>query len=188
MNYFSRLSDIISCSLESLLAEAEDPAVAIGRIIAEIEEGLTGARRSVQSAAAAEQRLRAELVERTGQVTFWGNKAREELSAGREDGARQSLMRRRETEDLVAGIEQQLAAATSTREHLSTTMRAIEARLAEAQRQQRELNSQAATQSAQGRESGDSTGTEPAPHVDRSRAAQIEADLEALRREMQKAR
>lgn len=186
MSYFSRLSDIISCSLDDLLADAAEPATAMGRIIAEIEEGLTGARRSVQSATGAEQRLRTELVERTGQVAFWGNKAREELSAGREDGARQSLMRKRETEDLVAGIEQQLAAATSTREHLSTTMRAIEARLAEAQRRQRELTSRESPSSVRNSTSGDSTAPELGPPFERSRAAQVEAELEALRRELQK--
>jgi phage shock protein A len=132
MSFFSRLSDIISCKLDDLLADAQEPAAAIGRIVSEIEEGLAGARRSVQSAANGEQRLRMELVERQGQAVFWGKKAREELAGGREEGARQSLLRKRETEDLVAGIEQQLAAATSTREHLTTTMRAIEARLAEA--------------------------------------------------------
>src|SRR5436190_12342558 len=102
MSFFSRLSDIISCKLEDLLTGAQDPPAAILRIVSEIEEGLAGARRSVQSAANAEQRLRLELVERQGQAVFWGKKAREELGGGREDGARQSLLRRRETEDLVA--------------------------------------------------------------------------------------
>lgn len=184
MTYFSRLSDIISCSLDGLLAGADDPAAAIGRIISEIEEGLTGARRSVQSATGAEQRLRTELVERTGQAAFWGNKAREELAAGREDGARQSLMRKRETEDLVAGLEQQLAAATSTRDHLSTTLRAIEARLAEAQRRQCELIAPAGLQPEQDGVPGTRSGTDLAPNINRSRAAEVEADLEALRREM----
>jgi phage shock protein A len=186
MSYFSRLSDIVTCSLEGMLANTDDRAAAIARIITEIEEGLTGARRSVQSATGAEQRLRTELVERSGQAAFWGKKAREELAAGREDGARQSLMRKRETEDLVAGLEQQLAAAASTREHLSTTMRAIEARLAEAQRRQRELQSPDAHPVTQTGAPRESIGTTSAPQVDRTRAAEIEADLEALRRELQK--
>lgn len=185
MSYFSRLSDIVTCSLDGLLANADDRAAAINQIITEIEEGLTGARRSVQSAAGAEQRLRTELVERSGQAAFWGKKAREELAAGREDGARQSLMRKRETEDLVAGLEQQLAAAASTRDHLSTTLRAIEARLAEAQRRQRDLQSPNSAPVVRDGAPREAVGTAAAPHVDRTRAAEIEADLEALRRELQ---
>lgn len=182
MSYFSRLSDIVSCSLDDLLADTKDPAAAIARIIGEIEEGLTGARRSVQSAGVAEERLRTELVERSGQAAFWGKKAREELSAGREDDARQSLMRKRETEDLAAGIEQQLAAATSTREHLSTTMRAIEARLAEARRRQNDLSG--GEKPRPKRQAADATASPAAASIDRSRAEQIEAELEELRREL----
>lgn len=182
MTYFSRLSDIISCKLEDLIADAPDPAAALTRIVAEIEEGLAGAKRSVYAASNAEQRLRQELEERASQVSFWGQKARDELLAGREDGARQALARKKETEDLQAGLEQQLAAATSTREHLSTTLRAIEARLAEARRRQQDQTAGASTTSAKTR----SGGTVDAGAHDRARAAQIEEELEALRRELQK--
>ncbi|MGQ0633970.1 MAG: PspA/IM30 family protein [Planctomycetaceae bacterium] len=183
MTYFSRLSDIISCKLEDLLADAPDPAAAVARIISEIEEGLAGAKRSVNSAANAEDRLRAELAERAAQVGYWAQQAREELLAGREDGARQALSRKKEAEDLQAGLEQQLAAATSTREHLTTTLRAIDARLAEARRRQQDLANglKTAPHGARVPHAG-----EPAP-LDRSRAAQVEAELEALRKELRQA-
>ncbi len=45
-----------------------------------------------------------------------------------------ALLRKREVGDLVAGLEQQLTASLATRDHLQTTLRAIEARRAEAQR------------------------------------------------------
>lgn len=181
MSYFSRLSDIISYKLDELLANASDPPAAMARIVSEIEEGLNGARRSVTAAGASEQRLRTELVERQGQAAFWGRKAREEMSAGNEDGARQSLLRRRETEDLVAGLEQQLAAATSTREHLTTTLRAIEARLAEAQRRQEQFLNPPPASAPQPRAAGISPAELP---PDRSRDPEIEAELELLRREL----
>src|SRR5262245_61924023 len=188
MSFFSRLSDIVSCRLDDLLADAHDAGTALGRMISEIEEGLAGARRSVQSAGAAEQRLQTELVERQGQAAFWGKNAREELAAGRENSARQSLLRKRETEDLAAGIQQQLAAATSTREHLSTTLRAIEARLAEAQRRQREFRESDTLLAAPKRAEAPSSGTTSTAAVDRTRAAEIDAELEALRREMDQSR
>ncbi len=114
MSFFSRLSDIVSCKLDDLIGEQRDPTTAIARIISEIEEGLTGATRSVAAAGRAEERLQAELVERNQQAAWWGDKARQELAQDRDDAARQALLRKRETGDLVAGIEQQLAAATST--------------------------------------------------------------------------
>jgi phage shock protein A len=183
MSFFSRLSDIVSCKLDDLIGEQADPTAAMARIISEIEEGLAGAKRSVTAAGGSEERLKAELAERRQQVAWWGDKARQELSLDHDDAARQALLRKRETEDLAAGIEQQLAAATSTREHLSTTMRAIEARLAEARRKQQELQAGPAPAA---RQSARPTGSALPATVDRARAAQIEAELEALRKELKK--
>ena len=183
MSFFSRLSDIVSCKLDDLIAEQQDAPAAMSRIISEIEEGLAGAKRSVTAAGKSEERLKAELEERHMQAAWWGNKAREELAQDREDAARQALLRKRETEDLEAGIEQQLAAASSTREHLSTTMRAIEARLAEARRKQQDLLNPAAAPKRAAAAAGPS-GSKLPPTVDRTRAAQIEAELESLRREL----
>ena len=187
MSFFSRLSDIVSCKLEDLIAEQVDPPAAMARIIAEIEEGLAGAKRSVTAAAGSEERLKAELEERRKQAAGWGNKAREEMAGDNEEAARQALLRKRETEDLEAGIEQQLAAATSTREHLTTTLRAIEARLSEARRRLHDLqapSSGASAKPAAARRGP--AGSSPPPTIDRTRAAQIEEELAALRRELKK--
>src|SRR5260221_5743546 len=185
MSFFSRLSDIVSCKLNELIGEQGDPAAAIARIITEIEEGLPGAKRRLTAAGASEERVKAELAERQQQAAWWGEKARQELAQDHDDSARQALLRKRETEDLAAGIEQQLAAATSTRAHLSTMMRAIEARLAAARRKQQKFLT--------GPSSGDMDytatspgGSAPPATIDRARAAQIEAELEALRRELKK--
>jgi phage shock protein A len=186
MSFFSRLSDIVSCKLDDLIAEQVDPSAAMTRIVAEIEEGLAGAKRSVTAAAGSEERLKAELEERRKQAAWWGNKAREELAGDREDAARQALMRKRETEDLEAGIEQQLAAATSTREHLSTTLRAIEARLSEARRRLHELRAPGGETARPTAAKRGPSGSSLPPTIDRTRAAQIEEDLDALRRELKK--
>ena len=187
MSFFSRLSDIVSCKLDDLVAEQGDPSVAMARIISEIEEGQAGAKRSVTAAAASEERLKSELEERRKQAAWWATNAREELARDHEEGARQALMRKRETEDLAAGLEQQLAAATSTREHLTTTLRAIDARLAEARRKQHELQTPAASApAAHSPSAAHSSSSGAASTIDRARAAQIEEELEALRREMSK--
>lgn len=86
MSYFSRLTDIVSCNLSRLLAEADDPQAAIAEIVQEMQEGLAGARRSVATASAAEQRLQREIDEHAAQVAAWADKARERLRGGSEDG------------------------------------------------------------------------------------------------------
>ncbi|HVW02435.1 MAG TPA: PspA/IM30 family protein [Planctomycetaceae bacterium] len=190
MTYFSRLTDIVTCNLQDILARESDPHAAVAQLIREIEEGVAGAKRSVNTATASEQRLTAEMSEHQTQIAFWTAKAREELLQGREQEARQALSRKKELDDLIAALQQQRAAAGTTREHLATTLRALEARLAEARRRQEELQElapPAGTQSLQGTDTsvGNTTGAPARPaSLDQARAAQIEAELEALRREL----
>lgn len=177
MSYFSRLTDIVSCNLSRLLSEAEDPRAAISEIVHEMQEGLAGARRSVTTASNAEQRLQREIDEHAAQVAAWADKAREKLKAGSEDGARQCLLRKREVEDLLAGLEQQHRAAIATREHLATIQRALDARLAEALRRQAEMGLTAPPPAP------DSHLSVPASEKD-DRSSQIDAELQALKQEL----
>src|SRR6478752_9802669 len=111
MTFFSRLTDIVTCNLSHMLAQAEDPQAAIAEIITEMREGLSGAQRSVNTASASEARLRQEIDSHRSQVDMWTVKAKEQLIAGVEPEARQSLLRKREVEDLIAGLLQQHRAA-----------------------------------------------------------------------------
>ena len=173
MTYFSRLTDIVTCNLTRLLAEADDPMAALQEIIAEMEAGMTGARRSMQTAQANEDRIRSEVEEHSRQITHWSNRAKEHLVAGAEDQARLALVRKREVEDLIAGLEQQLLAAEQTREHLATTFRALEARLAEARRRQ-----QTGTDDEKSSENADQQSSNSVV------SSEIEDELAALKREL----
>lgn len=133
MAFFSRLTDIVTCSLTDLLAEANDPRQTLAEIILEMEEGLAGAQRSVQTSQRTEQRLRDELRESQSQIEHWETQALSDLRGGDENAARMALYRKKESQDLAAGLEQQVRVAHTTSESLMTTYRA-EARLAEARR------------------------------------------------------
>jgi len=179
MAYFSRLTDIVTCNLTRLLKEAADPLVTLAEIIAEIESGMSGARRSMNTAESNERRIRSEVEEYSQQVTYWVNQAREVLKAGSEDQARLALVRKREAEDLVAGLQEQLQAAQETREHLLRTWRALEARLADARRRQELL--------ASGQTATDDASAAPLARVpdDPGVASEIEDELAALKREIE---
>lgn len=183
MTYFSRLTDIVTCNLSSLIAGTDDPAAALGSVISEIEQGIAGARRSVQSATASESRIRDEITVQQAEITRWHNTAKNYVDARQELQARQALMHKKEMEDLVAGLEQQLRSAMSTREMLTTTLYALQARHAEALRRKAEL------------ESGSSSEKSPVPArresapsgfvgIDSSREKEIDDELAALRREL----
>ena len=134
MPYFSRLTEIVTCNLTALLDGAEDRQATLEEIIKEIQEGITGAQRSVRTAANRVTSIEAEIGEQSTQILEWTTKAKQALGNDREDLARQALSRKKEVENLIAGLEQQLHAAVSTRDHLKTTLHALEARLSDAQR------------------------------------------------------
>ena len=182
MSYFSRLTDIVTCNLSQLLSEAPDPHAAIADIIREMDEGLAGAQRSVKTAAASEQKLQREIDEHRAAVVSWTSKAKEQLGAGNESEARQSLLRKREVEDLIAGLEQQHKAAIATRQHLATMQRALEARLSEAFRKRDELGATTEVVAAVASPPANAASPKPAEMDERQR--QIDAELEALKREL----
>ena len=185
MPYFSRLTDIVTCQLTELIRREDDRATALAGIIAEMEEGLAGARRSVATARASLQRIEQEWAEHQKQMETWKTAARTALASGEEQEARLFLLRKQEAEDLTTGLERQREAARATWEHLSTLQRAIEARLAEAQRRHKALLAGAI------RESGDDDipvkADDPSrlEQLDAERARRLEEELESLRRELQ---
>ena len=139
MPYFSRLTDIVTCSLSDLLAESDDPDATLAEVIEEMELGRAGAARSVATAAGTVARLEAEIEQQHGEADRWRAEAKRELGEGHEADARTALIRRREAEDVVAGLEQELDAARGTHRHLQTTARALEARLNDAKRKRAAL-------------------------------------------------
>lgn len=182
MTYFSRLSDIVSCNLQDLLRRSAAPEEELAAVISEMEQGLTAARRSAQSATQAEARLQQELRDNRTQIQSWTNRAREELVAGNDTAARQALLRKHELSDLTASLEQHHAAASSTRDQLTMTLRAIEARLAEAYRLRQSLL--VGESAAESTVAAHSFSAVSAPAGDHTRATLIEDELEQLRREL----
>jgi phage shock protein A len=134
MPYFSRLTDIVTCNLTLLLKEAENPQETLEQIIREMKDGVSGAHRSAATAARNLEKIEAEIAEQKGQIESWVTRAKAYLERNEENQARQALMRKKEVEALIAGLEQQRSAAAATCRHLETTLAALEARLADAER------------------------------------------------------
>lgn len=184
MAYFSRLTDIVTCSITEILAKSDDPLATIDGIVREMQEGLAGASRSVATAAAAVERISREMAEYGEQVDRWMAEAKAHLAAGEEAEARMALERKQEVADLIAGLEQQHQAAVATRDHLTTTLRALEARLAEAERRRAEMHSHRGESPAVADVSESAALSFPSAR-DADRAQRIEEELAALRKELE---
>ncbi|MBX3444363.1 MAG: PspA/IM30 family protein [Planctomyces sp.] len=176
MNYFSRLTDIVTCNLTALLEEAEDPHAALEQVCREMREGVAGAQRSAATAVRNLEKVENEIAEQQSQAREWVESARKQLAEGDENQARQSLMRKKEVEALIAGLEQQRQAALSTRNHLQTTLAALQARLHEAERR---LEGFAPDQPAAARAAGRAAKAPPADDW-----ADVDRELAELRKQL----
>ncbi|QDT32410.1 PspA/IM30 family protein [Thalassoglobus polymorphus] len=180
MPYFSRLTDIVTCNLTSILEQAVDKKAALEEIIFEMKEGVSGAERSVKTAGTNVSQLEVEIGEQRAAIGSWVQSAQEALAMNDEAKARQALERKHEVEDLIAGLEQQLEAAISTRDHLRTMMNALQARLADASRRLKMLSDgEDATEESQSSDS--SANLEASP----DRQGRVDQELEAMRKQME---
>ena len=181
MPHFSRLTDIITCSLTEILAAAAEPAVTLQEIIGEMNEGLAACRRNVRTSTDNSERLKREIAEYETQVVVWKDRAKQNLADSDEDAARNSLRRKVEVEDLIAGLRPELDAAVSASQHMLRIQKALEARLAEALRKLKELTGQTLSIQLESE-----TAVHSAAAASQKRSSAVEAELEALRREMQR--
>ena len=187
MSYFNRLTDIVTCNLSELLNHSQEPVNTLEEVISEMKIGLEGAQRSVRTALKSEENLEQELEVHHEEVKLWEHQAREHLLEKAEEKAIDALARKQELEDLIAGLAQQLVAAKATRSHLETTYRALQARLSESVRKLSEMKGEKIKESDSDSDSSSDSGsfTSSGPVSERERQARLEAELEALKRELQ---
>jgi phage shock protein A len=180
MPHFSRLTDIITCNLTEILSAASDPAVTLQEIIGEMNEGLAACRRNVRTSTANADQLKREIAEYETQIVVWKDRARQNLADSDEDAARNSLRRKVEVEDLIAGLRPELEAAVSASQHMLRIQKALEARHSEALRKLEELTGQPPVTPLESE-----TAALSASAATQKRSSVVEAELEALRRELQ---
>ncbi len=179
MPHFSRLTDIITCSITQILNSSTDPGQTLREIIDEMNEGLSACRRNVRTSTGNSERLKREIAENEIAISDWKNRAKQSLADGDEDGARDSLRRKVEVEDLIAGLRPELDAALSTWQHMLRIQKALEARQAEAVRKMEELTGEPPSMRLESE-----TAVLSATAASQERACEVEAELEALKREL----
>lgn len=179
MPYFTRLTDIVTCSLTEILDGSDDPELTLREVIQEMEEGLSGARRSANTANGNRERIQREIEEHTAQITEWVDRARQALEAGHEDEARESLTRKVEIEDLVEGLKPELQAADKTHEHMLRIQKALEARHSEAVRRLSEI-----TGTTEDIRLESDTAVHAVAQSQQERQDEVEAELAALKKQL----
>jgi phage shock protein A len=133
MNLLDRISRLIRANLNDLLRRAEDPEKIIEQALLDMKEALKEAREQVAAAIAEAKRLEREVESHLKEAALWEEKAKEALKAGREDLAKEALRRRKRALDLAEGFKAQLEEQKGLTDRLMTQLKALEAKIDEAE-------------------------------------------------------
>ena len=132
MTLWDRLSRLVRANLNDLLRRAEDPEKIIEQALLDMKQALREAREQVAEALAEQKRLEREVESHEREAALW-EEAREALKAGREDLAREALRRKKRALDLAEGFKAQLSEHKALTERLMTQLKALEAKIDEAE-------------------------------------------------------
>jgi phage shock protein A len=130
MGILERISKIIEANLNALLSSAEDPEKMLEQLLLDMRAQYREAQRQVTVALADEKRLEAKYHKEKAAVDEWQRKAVVALQKGREDLAREALLRKQEhaaaAQEYLTQLEQQSAMVQKLKEGLVALDRKID--------------------------------------------------------------
>ena len=96
MGIFDRFASLLKSNINDLISRAEDPEKMLTQILVDMRAQLAKAKQQVATAIADEKRLKDQADAEFKQAADWENKAMLALKEGREDLAKQALIRHQE--------------------------------------------------------------------------------------------
>jgi len=149
MGIFSRLKTLISSNINDLINKAEKPEKMLNQLIIDMQEQLLESKRAVAMAIADEKKLEREVANQEAQAKDWENKAMLAVKAGKDDLAREALLRKQEYDKAAVEYRKQWEAQKESVEKLKESLRELQNKIEEAQRKKNLLVARAKRAEAQ---------------------------------------
>lgn len=134
MGIFDRLSSLLKSNINDLITSAENPEKMLNQIIVDMRDQLAKAKQQVAAAIADEKRLRDQADAEYRQAQDWEQKAVLALQQGREDLAKQALVRHTEHAQHGQQLEMTWEAHRQETEKLKSQLRDLNDKIEEAKR------------------------------------------------------
>jgi len=134
MGIIDRLSRLIRSNINDLIARAENPEKMLGQIIEDMRRQLAQAKQEVAVAIADERKLRAQFEEERSGAEEWERRARLAIREGRDDLAKQALVRGQEHAGHAVELEDQWQKHRAETERLKDSLRQLNSKIEEAKR------------------------------------------------------
>ena len=139
MGIFTRVRDIISSNLNTMLDKAEDPEKMVRLIIREMEDTLVEIKASCAQSIATKKRIQRQLDEIEARAAEWAGKAQLAVNKGREDLAREALLERRRYLERADALHREASQFDALVEQYQQDIVQLEEKLAAAREKQRVL-------------------------------------------------
>jgi len=149
MGIFSRLKTLISSNINDMISKAEKPEKMLNQLIIDMQEQLLESKRSVAMAIADEKKLEREVANQEAQSQDWEKKAMLAVKAGKDDLAREALLRKQEYDNAAVEYRKQWEAQKESVEKLKESLRELQNKIDEAQRKKNLLVARAKRAEAQ---------------------------------------
>jgi phage shock protein A len=134
MGILQKISTVFKSNINDLIARAENPEKMLNQIILDMKDQLAKAKREVAAAIADERKLRSQLDDEVKQARDWENRAMLAVKEGRDDLAKQALLRQQEHAERAGALEQTWTAQSAETEKLKNSLRQLNDKIEEAKR------------------------------------------------------
>jgi len=134
MGIFDKLSLLIRSNINDLIARAENPEKMLEQVIIDMREQQTRAKQEVALAIAEERKLKSQVESEAKQAQEWERRAMLALQQGRDDLARQALLRQQEYAERARSLHETWTRQAADTEKVKDALRQLQVRIEEAQR------------------------------------------------------
>lgn len=134
MSIFQKISTLFRSNINDLIARAENPEKMLNQIILDMRDQLAKAKREVAAAIADERKLRTQVDDESKQARDWERRAMLAVREGRDDLAKQALLRHQEHGDRARSLEQTWQAQAQETEKLKGSLKQLNDKIEEAKR------------------------------------------------------
>lgn len=132
MGILDRLSTLFKSNINDLIDKAEDPEKMLKQLMIDMEKDMIEVRKEVALSIQTEKRLHQQYIQNETQAQDWEKKATLALEKGREDLAREALVRRNTYQQTSEGFKAQWETQNKNVEVLKGRMGQLEAKINEA--------------------------------------------------------
>ncbi len=151
MGMLKRISRVFKAKVNNALDRAEEPEKLLSQVIMDMNQQLIESKKSVASAIADEKKLERQMRSNQASAREWEEKARLAVKAGKDDLAKEALVRMQEYNENYKQYREQWEIQHNSVEKLKTVLKQLQRKIDEAQRKKNLLIARAKRAKAQKR-------------------------------------